>query len=130
MKKKVPSLELRKFGLLFGICIPLLFGFLIPFSYDKSFTIWPFLLGILFLIIGIKKPTLLMIPYLIWISLGNKLGRINNIILIGLIFIFIMQPTALLLKIFGYDPLSIKRKKTKSYLVKEKRDSIDLKRIF
>tara|TARA_B100000989_G_C19522546_1_gene464986 strand:+ start:1296 stop:1688 length:393 start_codon:yes stop_codon:yes gene_type:complete len=130
MNKRVTSLELQKFGLLIGISIPLLFGFLIPFSSHKSFTIWPFLFGILFLIVGIKKPTLLKIPYLIWMSLGNKLGRINNIILIGIIFIFIMQPTALLMKIFGYDPLMIKRKKTKSYLIKEKRDFIDLRRIF
>ena len=130
MKKKVSSLELQKFGLIIGIFIPLLFGFLIPFSHHKSFIIWPFFLGIIFLIIGIKKPSLLKIPYLVWMSLGNKFGRINNIILIGLIFIFIMQPTALFLKIFGYDPLMLKRKKTKSYLVKETRDFIDLTSIF
>ena len=63
-------------------------------------------------------------------KLGKILGWINSHLILGLIFIIVLQPTALVMKFFGYDPLRLKKTKTNSYREIRKDVTIDLKRIF
>ena len=63
-------------------------------------------------------------------QLGNILGWINSRIILGFIFIFILQPIALIMRIFGYDPLRKRHANTNSYKEKREEFKIDLKRIF
>jgi len=121
---------LREFGIIVGLILPIIFGFLLPLIFNHDFRIWTLFVGSTLLITGIIKPNLLYFPYLIWMKIGLILGWINSRIIFSLIFIFVLNPIAIILKIIRYDPLNKKQTFQNSY--KEIRDfkNIDLKRIF
>ena len=62
--------------------------------------------------------------------LGHSLGWINSRIVLGLIFLVVLQPIALIMKVVGYDPLREKKTKKDSYREKRSDQKIDLTRIF
>ena len=132
MKKlNVSEKHLREFGLLVGIIFPVFIGWLIPAMNGHIFRTWTLCVGIPFFILGIIKPSILIIPYKSWMKLGNVLGWINSHIILGLVFLLILQPIALIMKITGYDPL--KKNKNiykKSYREIRKLNRIDLRKIF
>ena len=101
MKKPITNKDLREFGLCVGIIFPLLIGLIIPFVRGHSFAEWTLFVGIPLLITGILKPKLLHLPYKFWISLGYYLGRINSSLILGLVFIFILQPISFFMRSFG-----------------------------
>ena len=121
---------LREFGYLIGIGIPLIIGIIFPLISGHNLRIWTFIFGIFSISLGLFKPNLLYYPYLAWMKLGLLLGWINSKLILGLIFLFVLQPIALIMKLFGYDPLKIKKSNKKSYREYRKIKSIDLKRIF
>ena len=96
-------------------------------NFFRTWTLW---IAVPSLIIGFFRPSLLYYPYRVWMLLGHALGLINSRIILGLIFLIILQPIAMIMKIFGYDPLRQKKQNLKSYreIIKDK--SIDLTRIF
>ncbi len=130
MKTFLDTKKLREFGLLFGFFLPLFLGFIIPFIQGHNFKLWTLCIGIPFLILGLIAPKFLIFPYKLWMNLGDILGWINSRLILGLIFIIVVQPIAFFMKIFGYDPL--KQKKSKEYTYREirKHCKIDLRRIF
>ena len=132
MKEKISKKQLREFSILIGFGIPILIGWLIPFLMGHGFRVWTVFIGIPSLTLGLISPRLLYYPYKGWMSLGNLLGWINSRIILGLVFISVLQPIAFLMKLSGYDPLrkNIRKNKLNSY--KELRGShrIDLTRIF
>ena len=130
MKKSISEKQLREFGLLFGIGFPIIIGWVIPEIRGHAFRAWTLCLGIPALITGITKPSLLKYPYKGWIIIGHTLGWINSRVILGIIFIIVLQPIALIMKLFGYDPLRQKEKGNESYRENIKDKSIDLTRIF
>jgi len=46
--------------------------------------------------------------YYIWLKIGEILGWIWTRLLLSIIFIFIIGPTSIIMKIFGKDPLKFK----------------------
>ena len=63
-------------------------------------------------------------------ALGHALGWINSRIILGLVFILVVQPIAFTMKLFGYDPLRKKKNDESSYKEKNEHRIIDLTRIF
>ena len=130
MKDIIPKKQLREFGLLIGFGFPILIGWLIPSIFgheNRSWTLW---IGFLGLILGFSAPQLLYYPYKSWMALGHVLGWINSYIILGLVFIFVLQPIAFVMRLTGYDPLRTKRKEEKTYREVRKDHKIDLNRIF
>ena len=78
------------------------------------------------LILGLIKPSLLFYPYKVWMKLGHILGWVNSRIILGLVFVIVLQPISLIMKIFNYDPLRKKKNNQKSYRETIKKKSIDL----
>tara|TARA_B100001989_G_C24505645_1_gene447380 strand:- start:391 stop:786 length:396 start_codon:yes stop_codon:yes gene_type:complete len=122
--------QLREFGLLMGIGFPLIIGFLLPYLFSHDYRYWTFYIGIPILIFAIFKPYRLSFLYKKWISLGNLLGWLNSKIILGLIFFTILIPISFLMKIFGYDPLKIKKLNVISYRVNKDKNEVDLTKIF
>ena len=131
MNESISKKQLREFGFLIGFGCPIIIGWLIPSIYGHFFRIWTLFIAMPFLTLGILKPRLLFYPYKVWIVIGLSLGWINSRIILGLIFLLVLQPISLIMKIFGYDPL---RKKTKgneiSFRESKKHHKVDLTRIF
>ena len=130
MKETISKKQLREFGLLIGFGFPILIGWLLPSFFGHQFRTWTLWIGVPGLLIGLTAPRLLYYPYKGWMVLGHFLGWINSHIILGLVFIFVLQPIAFIVRLTGYDPLRSKRKGEKTYRENRKDLKIDLKRIF
>tara|TARA_A100001035_G_C27730180_1_gene476383 strand:+ start:306 stop:698 length:393 start_codon:yes stop_codon:yes gene_type:complete len=130
MKEEISKKQLFDFGLLFGFGFPILVGWLFPVLTGHGFRLWTLWVGVPAFILGITYPRLLYYPYKAWIALGNALGWFNSKIILGLVFIFVLQPIAFVMFLTGYDPLRTKRKGEKSYREKRTNYLPDLTRIF
>jgi len=130
MKEDISKKDLRDFGLLIGLLLPLFIGWILPSVFGHGFRIWTLFIGSPLVFIAITSPKLLKYPYKIWMFLGLGLGWINSRIILGIIFILVLQPVSLFMKIFGYDPLKKKRNDKSTYRVNKINHKIDLKKIF
>ena len=127
---KISKKTLRDFGILFGILLPLLIGWLIPLISGHDLRLWTFIVGIIFFILGIFKPNLLLKPYQFWMKLGYLLGWLNSRIILSIVFFFVLQPIALIMKLLKYDPLKQKFNNEISYRENKVESIIDLSKIF
>ena len=130
MKNHIPKKILREFGFLIGFAFPFLIGWILPLIGGHSFRTWTLCISIPSIILAIIKPGLLFYPYRAWMKLGLILGWLNSRIILGLVFLIVLQPTALVMRIFGYDPLKIKKIVQKSYRENKTNQKINLKKIF
>ena len=130
MRTSISKKELRQFGFLLGFGFPIIIGWLIPAITGHLFRSWSLWVGCPALILGILKPSLLSYPYKGWMALGLALGWINSKLILGLVYLIILQPIAIFMKIFGYDPLKKKKNNQKSYREIKKDENFDLTRIF
>ena len=123
--------QLREFGYLIGFGFPILIGWLLPTLFGHDFRAWTLWVGIPGLILGLIAPGLLRQPYRAWMALGHALGWVNSHVILGLVFIVVLQPIAYVMRLFGHDPL--RRKKhhgNQSYREERKSLEVDFNRIF
>ena len=130
MKEIISKKQLREFGLLIGFGFPILLGWLIPALTGHGFREWTLWVGFIGLIVGLTSPRLLYYPYKFWMKLGVLLGWINSHIILGLVFILVLQPIAYIMRLTGHDPLRRRRKEEKTYRENRKDHQTDLTRIF
>lgn len=130
MEKKITKKQLKEFSILVGLGFPIIIGFLIPLLIGHTFKIWTLSIGIIFLLWGFINPIGLKLPYRLWMSLGNLLSYINGPIIIGLVYLLVMLPIALIMRLFSYDPLKLKKTKKSTYRIKVGNHKVDLTRIF
>ena len=130
MEETIHKKKLREFGLLIGLLFPILIGWFLPAISGHGFRVWTLWVGVPGFILGLMKPRILLYPYKGWMVLGHALGWINSHLILGFVFIFILQPIAYIMRTFGYDPLRRKRKGKKSYRENRQNHQTDLTRIF
>ena len=130
MKEIISKKQLREFGLLIGFGFPLLIGWFLPLLTGHGFRSWTLWVGAPAFIFGLSSPRLLFYPYKSWIALGNALGWFNSKIILGLVFILVLQPIAFVMRLIGYDPLRTRSKGEKTYRENRKDQKTDLTRIF
>ncbi len=130
MKKNFSKKILREFGILIGLGIPFFIGWLIPFISSHGFKFWTIFIGLPLISFGVFSPSLLFYPYKAWMAFGKYLGWINSHIILGLVFIIVLQPIAIFMRIIGYDHLKKINKNCISYRENRPSSIIDLKRIF
>ena len=109
MESHITKKKLREFGFLIGLLFPLLIGLIFPALRGHDFQLWTLAIAIPSIILGVIKPNTLLYPYKFWMKLGHVLGWINSRIILGMVFIVVLVPISLIMKIFGYDPLRIKK---------------------
>jgi hypothetical protein len=98
--------QLRQFGLVMAGGLTLIFGLLIPWLWDHSFPLWPWIAGAVFAGAGLAIPSALAPIFRVWMKIGHGLGWINTRIILGLVFFVIFMPVALVLGIFHKDPMT------------------------
>ena len=130
MKHNITKKILRDFGIVFGLLFPFIIGFLIPLIFGHPIRLWTLYVGIFFLIFSFLYPKILFFPYKIWMFIGNILGFVNSHLILGIVFICVLQPIAFLMNLVGYDPLKQKIKNSLTYREIRKNKKIDLERIF
>ena len=130
MKKGISKKILTEFGLIIAFVFPTLIGWILPKLLDHSFRIWTLWISIPALILAITRPSLLYFHYKAWMKIGHILGWLNSRIILWFVFVFILQPIALVMRIIGHDPLKIKDLGQKSYREIKTNQKINLKKIF
>ena len=130
MRKYISNKSLREFGFVVGIGLPALVGWILPFFGGSTFRYWTLWIGLPLLFIAIFKPAYLFYPYKLWMKLGHVLGWVNSRVILGLVFLFILQPIAFIMKSFGYDPLRTKKQEENTYREIRSNDKINLRKIF
>tara|TARA_Y100001978_G_C23660391_1_gene418359 strand:+ start:641 stop:1033 length:393 start_codon:yes stop_codon:yes gene_type:complete len=130
MKISYSEKQLREFGLLIAFGFPIFIGWILPAITGHVFRTWTLLLAIPCFLLGIFKPSLLSYPYKLWMKFGNILAWLNSRIILGLVFLIVLQPIAFIMKILGYDPLRTKKSNEKSYRENKQKYSINLNKIF
>jgi len=97
--------QLRQFGLLLGLLIPLFFCALLPALHSHSAPLWPVGIGVILILLGVFAPQRLTLAYRGWMALGHILGFINSHVILGVVFVLVLQPIALIMRCLGHDPL-------------------------
>ena len=130
MNKSKKKFKIYFYKLIRSFLLPIISVLLFLSITRNLYITLPLLSGIVFLIIGNLKPKVLLLIY------GNLLIFLEGIKSF-LIFIFIVityflfvQPFALIIKLFGYDPLDKKITSSESYRKNTQNKNIDLTKIF
>ena len=97
--------ELRKFGLIFAGMFILFFALLLPWIWDKSSPMWPWIVAAVFVATALLVPMVLGPVYRLWMKIGHVLGWINTRIILGIMFFLMFAPVALLLRLLRKDML-------------------------
>ena len=105
MDLTITTRQLREFGLVVGGLILMLFSWLLPALHGHPQAIWPMWIGLPLLVLGLIAPQSLRQPYRAWMALGHGLGWINSRVILTLVYLLVLQPIALVMRLLGHDPL-------------------------
>jgi hypothetical protein len=130
MKNNISKKTLREFGFLIGFAFSFFIGCVLPSIGGHPFRIWTLWVSLPMLILAIFKPALLFYPYRSWMKLGHILGWLNSHIILGLVFLIVLQPIAFIMRFFGYDPLRFKSLNQNTYKELVTNKEVDFKKIF
>ena len=130
MKNNISKKTLREFGFLICFAFPFFIGLVLPSIGGHSFRTWTLWVSLPMLILAIFKPALLFYPYRYLMKLGHILGWLNSHIILGLVFLIVLQPIALIMRLFGYDPLRIHSLDQKTYRELITNKQVNFKKIF
>jgi len=102
--------ELRRFGLMTGAIVGVLFGLLLPWLHDTGFVAWPWVVTVVLVAWALIAPATLRGIHRVWMRIGAALGYINSRIILSVVFFLIFTPIAAVMRLFGSDPLSLRPK--------------------
>lgn len=105
--------ELRRFGLTVGIVIAGLFGAVLPYLFGHTLRLWPWIIGGVLAAWALIHPASLKPVHRGWMTVGHALGWINSRIILGIAFLVIILPTAIVLRLARRDPLARSLEKTR-----------------
>ena len=118
----------RSFGILFFIVF--MFVSLWPILYGGPLRIWSIPVSIVFLILGLINSKFLTPLNILWLKLGELLGRIVAPLVMAAIYFVIVTPIGLFMRLVGKDLLNTKFSKDKSYWIKREKNVGSMKRQF
>ena len=105
----------RSFGIVFFLFFLIVSIF--PLFKDGNIRIWPLIIAIIFLILGLMNSKILTPLNKIWFKFGILLGSFVSPIVMGIVFFAIVTPTSLIMKILGKNLLNLKKGNKKTYWI-------------
>jgi hypothetical protein len=119
----------KSFGILFFIVFAIIGLYpLLSFNFVR---VWALVIALIFLFLGLTKPSVLKPLNTGWIKLGEILGKIIAPIVMLLVFFIVITPIGLMLRLFGKDILGLKfSEKVKTYWITRDKNIGPMKRQF
>ena len=102
-----PKASERSFGLVFAAVFTLA-GLILPLLRGQPVKLWAIAVAVVFLFLAVAAPRTLALPNRLWMQVGKLLHRIVSPLVMSLLFIIAVVPTALALRLMGRDPLRLK----------------------
>lgn len=93
----------RSFGLVFAGVFALVAG--LPLLHGHPLRLWALPFAALFLAAALLRPGALAPLNRLWFAFGLALGKVMTPVMMGLLFVVAVIPTALLMKLLRKDPL-------------------------
>ena len=116
-----PKENNKGFGLLF-FAVFLIIG-LWPIINGDSPRIIFFIIGLIFLILGLVNSKILTPLNKAWVKFGELLGKIIAPIVMAGVYFIVLTPISIIVRLFGKDLLKVKfSDKSKSYWIKRDKD--------
>jgi len=112
----------KSFGLVFAIFFMIIS--LYPILQGENLRLWALFISIILCFLSYFLPKVLIIPNKLWIKFGMLLGNIIAPLIMGIIFIFVVTPIGLIMRLIGKDILNQKIDKSKKSYWKKKEKSI------
>jgi hypothetical protein len=93
----------RAFGLTFAVFFAFLFVILwLVFDATATWTLW--VAGI-FLALALLWPAVLLPLNRLWAAFARRLGHVNNRLVLGLFYVFVIVPASALVRMLARDPM-------------------------
>jgi hypothetical protein len=67
---------------------------------------WAVAASAAFLVIALATPGLLLPLNRLWTAFARRLGRLNNVLLLGAFFYLVVLPAGLVMRLLGHDPMT------------------------
>ena len=114
MKNKSRKIKIssnRSFGIVFFVFFVIVSFW--SFFKNGEFIIWPIIVAVVFLILGLTNSKLLTPLNKAWNKFGILLGNFIAPIVMGIIFFLVVTPTSFVVRVMGKDLLRLKKNKDK-----------------
>ena len=95
----------KSFGVVFFIVFLLIS--LYPLINSEEIKVWSLIISLVFLVLGILNSKILTPLNKLWFKFGILLGSFVSPIVMGVIFFFVVTPTAIIMRIIGKDLLNL-----------------------
>ena len=107
----------RAFGLVFSVVFALIAFY--PMLAGGTIRLWSLIVAGIFLLLAMVVPGVLAPANCLWMKFGELLHRIASPVALGIVFYVTVLPTGILLRLFGKDPLRLRRDPTaESYWIR------------
>ena len=124
---KFPSKQtLQNSGILFSTFFAIFFG-LIPYILNSEIRVSIIFISLIISLISFVSPYSLRGPYLLWIRLGEILGKLNSKIVLIFFFYILITPVAFLKRLYSLIIKLFKKKKSTFYIREQLSDKVNLK---
>jgi carbamoyltransferase len=129
---ELPPKHLRQFAVSTGVAVSLVFGWFFPWLADLKPDINIMIFSTLWILWGLLFPMTLRSIYKGWMLFGSMMGRFMTPLILSIIYITLIIPAGLIMRVLGNDPLCRKLDSSvDSYCLKSERiEPSDLEKPF
>ena len=107
--------EIRSFGFFLSLLVVLIFAGLMPWLFNQSIFLWPFVVSTVTALLALLAPSTLRPLHSLFIKLGTLLGFANTRILLFIIFFGLFLPVSIIMWLVRRDILGRKPSTADSY---------------
>ena len=118
----------KSFGIVFFIVFLLIAIY--PLINNGELRIWSLVVAIIFFILGLINSKVLTPLNKLWFKFGLLLGKIVSPLIMGIIFFFVVTPTAFIMRIIGKDLLNLRFNNKKTYWIEKTGPKSNMKNQF
>ena len=97
----------RSFGFVFAAVFGIIAAW--PLFHGAGLRWWAAGVAGAFAIVAVVMPGILAVPNRLWMKLGLLMGKVVAPIALGILFFLVFSPMGMLMRLFGKDPLKLKR---------------------
>ena len=116
---KIKKSSERSFGVVFATFFAIICFY--PILQEENIQLWALFISMILFLLSFFFPKIFIIPNRLWFKLGILLGAIIAPIVMALLYLFIITPTGIIMRLLNRDLLNQKiNRSKKSYWIKRK----------